>query len=185
MTTELLTQIKDLLTPLRWYTKEEMTKVAAAIMESPKEYTSNVVYENEKSGITLGLLSRYESIGKLPLTKEMLVCEMDKRWETFHYELREQLMREAQSKVLFEGFLPNVFTEPEENHLYYSIGGAAISWSSRDTNLRLPDGTLTALRSVTTIRDLTYHLSKYNETASTKIIIKPTEAFVKMICQNN
>lgn len=121
------------------------------------------------------LLQSFEAIKQKPLTKEMFVPndkpkDFDKAERTGEIDEYEDSL----SKVLFKGFLPNVFTEPEENHLYYSTGSACISWSSEEQNLRLPSGRITELGSITTIRDLLYHIEKYNETATQPITLEWT-----------
>lgn len=137
--------------------------------------------EREIGHWTLRIMSRYETLTSQALTKEMFINPIKVIDEDWNLELeREKLdYTAAQKKVWFAGFVPNVFTK--ENHLYYSTGIECISWSSTDTNLRLPNGKLTELGSVVTIADLIYNITKYNETATSKITLSWTEAFVEAL----
>lgn len=104
------------------------------------------------------------------------------RW----YE-KEAAYQSALSHLLFEGFNKKYpFGENSVSNTEGNTSTVVIYFEQKSVTLLLGyERTFIDLGANPTIKDLCYHLDKYNETASSKISITPTESLVKRIvgCQ--
>lgn len=168
-------QLLKLINPVHLLSCDEWMKVDELL--NPQEH-----FLAAKKAYAFDLSKRYEEIGKLPLTKEMFIAskEVPEVIGTFKYDFKNETETYTESqKVLFAGFRHWA----EAKAIYcndYAICSVSFSYSLQKLFI---EGDFVCKNP--TIRDLVYHIDKYNETATQKIEIHVTEAFVKMICQNN
>lgn len=179
-----MTELLKIFSPLTAYKVEVFMKAAEIhrINSHPfaidkKDHTGQLI-------ICHRLLQNFEQLSLLPLKKEMFVCEVEEPKPMpemlgglYNEKLREY--RAALSHLLFEGF---EMKSGSKNIGWFINKSSAIELfdNSGDWQIWMNE-TIIAHPESTTIKDLIYHLDKYNETASSKISITPTESWVKRI----
>lgn len=180
------TQILSILSPIRILKVQDWMKVATKILrEKTGGYLQPTTHRLQVLELIVKLQSRFEELVSKPLTKEMIVCgvEEPKCYEACQksidsnktdYDILEhewdgyREYEAAQGLIWFDGIF-------HSNHLIIHLGNQFY--------FRIDDGALihnsNVLAYSPTVYDLIYHISKYNETSTSKIELEWSESFVE------
>ncbi len=202
MTTELLNKINEKLSPVRVLKVQDWMEIADVLSEidirimgdrakNPITNDLNSYRASYKYWRTVSQLqSRCETLTSARLEKGHFVCEVEKKKCRCQCHTNKAIKHieaccengyvvnpleemQAQEKVWFAGFEAYY-----QNSVRHSNNGFTLEWdadlmiyTSMDFSMKLP----------LTVFDFIYHITKYNETATSKIEIQFTEQFVKAL----
>lgn len=173
-------QLLNILNPVRRLTVAEWIQIAEII-----QYKSDKYYDkgfDVTRLIFVKLMQRLEELTKKQLTKKDFVCEVEQpKLENYgggysmellkQFKQLESTYEAAQREVIFEGFEKlNDESVHVSGHLFIVGNGYLFVETNRVYQA--------------TLFDLIYHVTKYNETATTKIELKFTPDFVNKLLNN-
>lgn len=130
-----------------------------------------------KCASVIDLIERYEKEVHQPLERKHFVAERQDPISVLPISAaaRRFTREPGQSDLIFEGF------EELSSHAVCISGRIIIIFKKEFTRITINRDSYSTDVSYCTIFDLIYHISKYNETADTKIELNFTEQFCKKI----